>query len=217
VKVAGCILTVAVLLGLPHRSEAATLSALVERCAPHVAARSALAVIMVESGGRWWAVNDNDRATPPLATPADAIAYARRRVAEGGSIDIGLTQLNSVHLAAMGVDEAFEPCTNIAMGMAVLQGAWRDASRRWGPTSFALFKAFEGYNGGRGAWDTRSPGLRRKVERYAQTVWMEAARMPVAHSRTMIARAIRGAARSGRPPKAGATRGRVAPGSTSGG
>jgi hypothetical protein len=218
VKVAACILVATVLaLGSSRPGEAATLSTLVERCAPHVAPRSALAVIMVESGGRWWAVHDNDRATPSLGSPAQAIAYARQRVAEGGSIDIGLTQLNSVHLAAMRVEDAFEPCTNVAMGMAVLQVAWRDASSRWGPTSFALFKAFQAYNGGRGVWNTRSPVLRRQVERYAKMVWLEAQRMPVDRKRRMIVRASRGVVRSGTIAAHGGARGHFALGRNSGG
>jgi type IV secretion system protein VirB1 len=162
-------------------ASAGTLASYVLRCAPHVAPRTALAIISVESGGRWWAVNDNDRpATPSFETPAQAIAYATQRVAEGGNIDLGLTQLNSSHLSELGltVSEAFEPCTNIAMGMGVLQRAWHDAEREYGVTRYALLRAFEGYNGGTGAWTTRNPALRAKVERYADEVWQRAASMP---------------------------------------
>ncbi len=171
---------VAAMLGVAAPARAATVSDLVQRCAPHVAPRTALAIISVESGGRWWAVNDNDRPTPRLATPADAIAYARRRVAEGGSIDIGIAQLNSAHLATMHltVDEAFEPCTNIAMGMSVLQDAWGRSVRNWGATRYALFKAFEAYNGGPGAWTSGSASLQKRVEGYANTVWSRAEALP---------------------------------------
>jgi type IV secretion system protein VirB1 len=171
---------VVAILGAPAAASAATVSELVQRCAPHVAPRTALAIISVESKGSWWAVNDNDLETPRLATPADAIAYARRRVAEGGSIDIGIAQLNSSHLRTMHltVDEAFEPCTNIAMGMSVLQDAWGRSVRNWGPTRYALFKAFEAYNGGPGAWTSRSASLRKRVEGYANTVWSRAEALP---------------------------------------
>lgn len=171
---------VLVVLGAAAPARATTLAELVQRCAPHVAPRTALAIISVESGGRWWAVNDNDQATPDLGTPAEAIAYARRRVAEGGSIDLGIAQLNSSHLASMHltVDDAFEPCTNVAMGMSVLQEAWRLSVRNWGTTRYALFKAFEAYNGGPGAWTSSNPRLRRRVEGYANTVWRRAEQMP---------------------------------------
>ncbi len=171
---------VVAVVGSASAASASTVSELVQRCAPHVAPRTALAIISVESGGRWWAVNDNDRETPRLATPAEAIAYARRRVAEGGSIDIGIAQLNSSHLAAMHltVDEAFEPCTNIAMGMSVLQDAWGRSVRNWGRTRYALFKAFEAYNGGPGSWTSGSANLRKRVEGYANTVWSRAEALP---------------------------------------
>ncbi len=170
-----------VAFGSRSPAQAATLTAIVERCAPHVAPRTALAVIAVESGGRWWAVNDNDGPTPHFSGPDQAKAYVRRRVAQGGSIDIGLTQLNSAHLAAMRLtsDDAFEPCTNIAMGMTVLADAWRAASERWGRTPYALLKTFEAYNGGPGAWESRSAPLRQRVATYARTVWSQAERLPL--------------------------------------
>jgi len=154
-------------------ASAEALGSLVQRCAPHVAPRTALAIISVESSGVWYAVNDNDRPTPSFASADDAIAYAERRVAEGGSIDLGLAQLNSSHLREFGVTvrEAFEPCTNVALGMTVLQEAWASAQTRFGRTREALYRAFEAYNGGPGTWDTASPALRQKVDRYARTVW----------------------------------------------
>jgi type IV secretion system protein VirB1 len=199
----------AAMLGAAPAASAATVSELVQRCAPHVAPRTALAIISVESGGRWWAVNDNDQETPRLLAPADAIAYARRRVAEGGSIDIGISQLNSSHLRSMHltVDEAFEPCTNIAMGMSVLQDAWGRSVRNWGPTRYALFKAFEAYNGGPGAWTSSSASLRKRVEGYANTVWSRAeaipfvgAAAPAAEPRVVAAVTRAALSRRQRPP-----------------
>ena len=154
-------------------ASAEALGSLVQRCAPHVAPRTALAIISVESSGVWYAVNDNDRTAPAFASSEDAIEYAERRVAEGGSIDLGLSQLNSSHLREFGVTvrEAFEPCTNVALGMTVLQSAWAAAQSRFGNTREALYRAFEAYNGGSGSWDSASPALRAKVDRYARTVW----------------------------------------------
>ena len=179
-RVALLVTSIAAALCMAAPARASTVAELVQRCAPHVAPRTALAIISVESGGRWWAVNDNDQDTPRLSTPADAIAYARQRVAEGGSIDIGIAQLNSSHLRSMHltVDEAFEPCTNIAMGMSVLQDAWGRSVRNWGTTRYALFKAFEAYNGGPGAWTSSSPALRKRVAGYANTVWSRAEALP---------------------------------------
>jgi type IV secretion system protein VirB1 len=163
----------ALLLAVPSVVSAETLGVVVARCAPRVAPRTALAIISVESSGKWWAVNDNDRTAPDFATPEAAIAYAERRVAEGGNIDLGLSQLNSSHLAEFHVTvrEAFEPCTNVALGMKVLQDAWLQAQARYGNTRDALFHAFEAYNGGAGSWTTANQALRARVDRYASEVW----------------------------------------------
>jgi len=166
-------LVAVLLLAVPGIASAEPLGLVVARCAPHVAPRTALAIISVESGGRWWAVNDNDRSAPAFSDPEDAIAYAERRVAAGGNIDLGLAQLNSAHLAEFHVTvrEAFEPCTNVALGMNVLQDAWLKAQAQWGTTRTALYHAFEAYNGGPGSWTTSNAALRARVDRYAAEVW----------------------------------------------
>jgi type IV secretion system protein VirB1 len=163
----------AFMVAVPSVVSAETLGLVVARCAPHVAPRTALAIISVESSGKWWAVNDNDRAAPDFASPEAAIAYAERRVAEGGNIDLGLSQLNSSHLSEFHVTvrEAFEPCTNVALGMNVLQDAWLQAQARYGKTRDALFHAFEAYNGGAGSWTTPNQALRARVDHYASAVW----------------------------------------------
>lgn len=169
----GVPLTMLMVLLFLRPASAEPLGLAVARCAPHIAPRTALAIISVESGGRWWAVNDNDRPTPAFASPTLAIAYAEQRVAEGGNIDLGLTQLNSSHLRAfhVSVAEAFAPCTNIALGMNVLQGAWAQAQSRWGMTREALYHAFEAYNGGEGVWRSSNAAIRAKVAHYADMVW----------------------------------------------
>lgn len=169
---------------LVRPADAETIGDLVHRCAPHVAPRTALAIISVESSGVWYAVNDNDRGTPPFHSAEEAIAWAQERVAAGDSVDLGLAQLNSAHLREFGVSvrEAFEPCTNVALGMTVLAQAWAEAQQRYGRTREGLYRAFEAYNGGAGSWDTASPSLRARVAHYAQTVWEVALGLAVAPS-----------------------------------
>jgi len=170
-RAAGLVLVLWLSAAMPVHAE--LLGSAVARCAPQVAPRTALAIIAVESSGRWWAVNDNDRPTPDLGNPQAAIAYAQQRIAEGGNLDLGLTQLNSSHLREfhVSVTEAFEPCTNIALGMHVLQAAWLQAQARWGATREALYHAFEAYNGGAGVWRSNDTATRAKVARYAALVW----------------------------------------------
>lgn len=152
------------------------LGELVARCAPHVAPRTALAIIAVESGGYPWSVNDNDtNYSHRFASREEAEGYLRGRLAADpdASIDIGLAQLNSTNMRGLGlsVNEVFEPCTNVAMGMRILQGAYASALTRFGPTRQALFEAFAAYNGGLRVFSTPNANLRRRVERYANTVW----------------------------------------------
>jgi type IV secretion system protein VirB1 len=153
-------------------SASETIEHLVGRCAPWMAPATALGIIDAESSGVWYAVNDNDATAPTFATPEAAIAYAERRVSEGGSIDLGLGQLNSSHLAAYGVTvrEAFEPCLNVKLSMAVMWDAWVDARARFGFTPNALYHAFEAYNGGEGSWNPGDPRHERVVG-YANHLW----------------------------------------------
>ena len=164
------------------------LGELVVRCAPHVAPRTALAILSVESGGYPWSINDNDtNYSHRFATREEAEIYVHERLAidPDASIDIGLAQLNSTNLRGLGlsVDMAFEPCTNVAMGMRILQGAYVRAEARYGPTRRALFEALAAYNGGPQILTTTNIRLRRRVERYANTVWATAKRIPALQPR----------------------------------
>jgi hypothetical protein len=166
-------------------ASAETIVSVVQRCAPHVDVSTALGIISCESDGKWYSVNDNDvQSTPQFATADEAIGYARRRVADGASVDLGLSQLNSAHLREFGisVDEAFDPCRNVALGMYVLHDAWLRAVRRWGYSRTALFHAFEAYNGGPGVWDNPSPQMQARVTRYADCVWSRADAFALAYS-----------------------------------
>ena len=152
--------TLALVMTLPTEASAEALGTVVARCAPHVAPRTALAIISVESAGKWYAVNDNDRTAPELATPEAAIAYAERRVAEGGNIDLGLAQLNSSHLAEyhVTVREAFEPCTNVALGMNVLQQAWGRGAGALGDYARGALSCVRGVQRRRRGVDDSKPG-----------------------------------------------------------
>jgi type IV secretion system protein VirB1 len=166
-------LIVALAVGAQAASAAETIDHLVRRCTAAVSPRLAEAIIAVESGGQWWAVNDNDVArTPTFPSPAAAIEYAQSRVAQGASIDLGLAQLNSAHLSEYGlsVEQAFDPCTNVHVAMNVMLEAWEAASRRWGYSPYALYKAMEAYNGGTGSW-SGSPATRARVAHYARRLW----------------------------------------------
>lgn len=86
----------------------------------------------VESGFRPAALNVNGGGGGPrrAASVDEAAALASRLVAAGRSVDLGLMQVNSRHLARLGltVPELMEPCRNVAVGAAILADAERAAA-----------------------------------------------------------------------------------------
>ena len=89
-------------------------------CAPNVAPITLQAVVRVESGGNPLALNVNGiRVQPPPARDArEAARVAESYIARGYSVDIGLMQVNSRNLAALGttVEQVLDPCTNLHAG-----------------------------------------------------------------------------------------------------
>lgn len=132
--------------------EAAALSALIAACAPQVHPQTMAEVIRVESDGDEFAINVNrSRRQPPRqVTLAGAVAVTRWHIARGYSVDLGLVQLNSRNLPALGlsVEAAFEPCANIAAGARILSDAYRKASVGSQDEQQALLVALSAYNTG---------------------------------------------------------------------
>jgi len=89
-------------------------------CAMNVSPVTLEAVVRVESGGNSLALNVNhlQGPQPHPATPAEAVSLAQRYIAQGYSVDIGLMQVNSRNLPALGytVEQVLDPCTNIRAG-----------------------------------------------------------------------------------------------------
>lgn len=99
----------------------------IEQCRAGVDGHLVAAIITVESAGDPWAIGVNVRAgqaAPVYARPrngAEAVSVVERLLAQGYSVDMGLMQVNSQHLARFGLSVAatFEPCTNINAGARV--------------------------------------------------------------------------------------------------
>ena len=92
-------------------------------CAPAVDPVTMAAVVMQESGGRPWVIhNNNTRKSATFDSKAAAVAAAVAAVGRGESVDMGLVQINSRNLPALGlsVAQVFDPCTNIAAGANIL-------------------------------------------------------------------------------------------------
>ena len=102
---------------------ATALLALASQCAPSVAPETVLAIINTESSGEPFALNVNGGRQPAKqSNAADAVATARRYVAAGYSVDLGLGQINSRNMRWLGLtwETVFDPCTNVAALARVL-------------------------------------------------------------------------------------------------
>jgi type IV secretion system protein VirB1 len=147
---------------------AAALLALASQCAPSVAPETVLAIIQTESSGEPFALNVNGGRQPARqSNAADAVATARRYVAAGYSVDLGLGQINSRNMRWLGLtwDTVFDPCTNVAALARVLTTNYNAVSAGRDPQT-ALRVALSMYNTGSQTRGFRN-GYVAKVERNA--------------------------------------------------
>ena len=131
-------------------SSAAAILALASQCAPNVAPQTVLAIVQTESGGRSFALNVNGGSQPRAQTSAESAAVtARRYIAAGYSVDLGLGQINSRNMRWLGLtwDTVFDPCTNIAALGAVLTSNFNSVKAGRDPQT-ALRVALSMYNTG---------------------------------------------------------------------
>ena len=129
---------------------AAAILALASQCAPTVAPQTVLAIIQTESSGEQFALNVNGGKQPARQTnAADAAATARRYVAAGYSVDLGLGQINSRNMRWLGLtwETVFDPCTNVAALARVLTTNYNSVKAGRDPQT-ALRVALSMYNTG---------------------------------------------------------------------
>ena len=129
---------------------AAAIFALASQCAPTIAPETVLAIIQTESNGDPFALNVNGGRQPVRqSNAADAAATARRFVAAGYSVDLGLGQINSRNMRWLGLtwETVFDPCTNVAALGRVLTANYNAAKAGRDPQT-ALRVALSMYNTG---------------------------------------------------------------------
>jgi type IV secretion system protein VirB1 len=131
---------------------AAVIPAALLACAPNVAPTTLQAIVEVESGGHSLALNINGiRVQPPPASSVrEAAQVAESYIARGYSVDIGLMQVNSRNLAALGttVEQMLDPCMNIHAAATILMTDYAEAARTRGNGQLALQSALSAYNTG---------------------------------------------------------------------
>ena len=124
---------------------------LAAQCAPGVAPETIAAIVQTESRGFELAIGVNGLARQPAraASVAQAVQTARYYVGKGYSVDLGLGQINSRNMKALGLtwDNVFDPCTNIAAAGAVLSGNYHSVRAGLHPQR-ALRIALSMYNTG---------------------------------------------------------------------
>lgn len=100
---------------------------LIQECGIEVHPVAMMAIIEQESGGNPYALNDNTgkRSYQPKSMQ-EAAAIARRIIAAGGSVDIGLAQINSKNLKnlKMTVEDVLDPCKNLKASEIILKEGW---------------------------------------------------------------------------------------------
>jgi type IV secretion system protein VirB1 len=128
-----------------------TLVTSLQSCAAGVSPRTMAAIVSVESGGQPLAIYDNDsHRSYAFADRGQATATATQLLAAGHNVDLGLAQINSGNLAALGLtaNNVFDPCTNLRAGASILRRAYASATQRFGPGQIALRHALSAYNSG---------------------------------------------------------------------
>ncbi len=129
---------------------AAAILGLASQCAPNVAPQTVAAIVQTESRGNPFALNVNGARQPaPSSNAADAAATARRYVAAGYSVDLGLGQINSRNMRRLGLtwESVFDPCTNVAALGQILSQNYRAVAGGRRPQT-ALRVALSMYNTG---------------------------------------------------------------------
>ncbi len=121
-------------------------------CAPWVAPQTMAAIIETESQFRPWAigVNGNIKLAHQPKNKGEAVITATALIANGYNIDLGLGQINSVNLEKTGlsVEDAFEPCKNLAASATILHSNYLAARLKVQGEQPTLYAALSAYNTG---------------------------------------------------------------------
>lgn len=147
--------------------------ALAQQCAPGVAAETLLSVVHTESAFDTLAigVNRGPTAWARPRTPQAAARIARRLIADGANLDLGLAQINTANLARLrlSVEDAFDPCRNLAAAGELLAANYHAVRGGAANDQAALRTALSLYNTGRTDRGFRN-GYVAKVEAAARSL-----------------------------------------------
>lgn len=126
-------------------------------CAPTVAPSTMRAIVKTESGFRPHVIGylirkgkAEFKLTRQPQSKAEAVAWATWFHDNGYRFDAGPAQVNSSNFARVGLtpSTAFDACSNIAAGAAILTADYVRAAATYGPGQTALRAALSSYNSG---------------------------------------------------------------------
>lgn len=127
-------------------------AALSQECAPWVAVETMAAIVKTESAFQPLAIGINGGAklVRSAQTKEEAVVTAKWLIAKGYNIDMGLGQVNSSNLPKVGltVEDAFDPCKNLAAAGKILQWNYQVAKGKVQGEQAALHAAISAYNTG---------------------------------------------------------------------
>ena len=149
----------------------ADFATLAARCAQGVPEWVLRGVARTESNFYPWMLHDNStHVSASPASLANAEAQAAAWIADGHSVDLGLMQINSANLPALGmtINQALNPCASLAGGAAVLRAAYGAGQVDAGQQA-ALLMALSIYNTGSPLKGIMN-GYARRVMRHADEV-----------------------------------------------
>lgn len=126
--------------------------ALAQECAPWVAPETLAAIVKTESGFKPLSIgiNGGARLVRQPDNKVEAVTTAKWLISNGYNIDLGLGQVNSSNLTKTGltIEDAFEPCKNIAAAATILHGNYQIARNKVQGEQAALHAALSAYNTG---------------------------------------------------------------------
>jgi type IV secretion system protein VirB1 len=97
------------------------------KCGPNVAPVTLASIAQTESGFNPFLIHDNNtKKAFNLGTDVEAAETATSLIAAGHSVDLGIMQINSHNLPALGlkVQDAFDPCVSIGAASIILSDAY---------------------------------------------------------------------------------------------
>lgn len=123
---------------------------LISMCSPQMQLPIAQAIIQTESRFNQFAigVNKGGKAVKQPTNYQEAVVTAKRLIAQGANIDLGLAQINSANLGWLGlsVEQVLQPCNNLK----AMQTVYLSCYDRAGNTGLGtrMQRAFSCYNTG---------------------------------------------------------------------